>query len=457
MVQTLAALQDDFCRGASDPVEALEHALEMAERAGKVFISLTPDRARKEARAADKRLKAGNRLGPLDGVPIAWKDLFDLKGERTTAGAELLRQAAPARSDAPVVAALAKAGAASLGKTNLSEFAFSGLGINPHFGTPLLTDIAGVARAPGGSSSGSAVAVRLGVVPVAIGTDTAGSIRIPAAFNGLVGYKPSSLRHSKQGVYPLASTFDSIGPIARTVEDCAIVDAALSGVSASQAAPPIGDIELVVESRIIADPAVEPAVRDNLLAMTDRLVKAGARLTIRPVPAFRAAAEAIQTLGWPGSYEANAFHRDHLSGPDRARMDQRTAARLDRGALISPETYQELLRIRARLQREIAHDLAGAFLIVPTVAHVAPLLAPLEADPELFASVNLATLRLTMIGSFLDMPGIALPTGRDRIGLWTSMQLSAPSGDDDRLLGAALGIERIWAHGREPDHASIWR
>ncbi len=205
-----------------------------------------------------------------------------MAGSITTAGAELFRSAAAALSDAPSVAALKAAGIVSIGKTNLSEFAFSGLGINPHFGTPTQQDLFGRARIPGGSSSGSAMAVRQGVVPAAMGTDTAGSIRIPAALCGLVGYKPSSARFSSAGVFPLAATFDSIGPIARTVEDCALIEAALRGTDAFAPLPSLRGLSFVVESRLIAEEAVEPAVRDNLFALMSRITGAGGTMTVRP-------------------------------------------------------------------------------------------------------------------------------------------------------------------------------
>lgn len=198
-----------------------------------VFLNVTRDRAMAEARAAEARMKTGKPLSPLDGVPIAWKDLIDMKGETTTAASDIYRNAEPACDDAPIVAHAKAAGMVSLGKVNLTEFAYSGLGLNPHFGTPLNPNDPETPRSPGGSSSGSGVAVALGLAPIAIGTDTGGSVRIPAAFNGVVGYKPSERRIDSTGVFALSRTLDTVGPLAQTVEDCVLTELVLRGVVTS--------------------------------------------------------------------------------------------------------------------------------------------------------------------------------------------------------------------------------
>ncbi len=203
--------------GHADPVTVIEQILDAVtnspDRA--VFIEIAAERAIQEARASSQRLRDGRSLGLLEGIPVAWKDLFDLAGTTTSAGSKLLRlNHAPAATDAVVVERLARAGMLSVGRVNMSEFAFSGLGLNPHFGTPLNPASSDVDRIPGGSSSGSAVAVAAGLVPVSSGSDTSGSIRVPAAFNGLVGYKASRGRYPIGGVYPLARSSDSLGPCA---------------------------------------------------------------------------------------------------------------------------------------------------------------------------------------------------------------------------------------------------
>lgn len=223
------ALAEAFAQGRTDPVQVLEQALELAEVTPHVFISLCPARARREAEAAAARWRDGQPLSLFDGVPLAWKDLFDVAGTITTAAAQVRRDAPPANVDAPSVRQLCRAGLVSLGKTNLSEFAYSGLGLNPHFGTPINPHSDAQPRIPGGSSAGSAVAVAAGIVPIAMGTDTAGSIRIPAAFNGLVGYRATSRRYDRDGVFPLAHSLDSLGPLTRSVRDAWVVDGLLRG------------------------------------------------------------------------------------------------------------------------------------------------------------------------------------------------------------------------------------
>src|SRR5215207_4203818 len=213
----------------ADPTALVEESLERAGALASAFTALTAARARREAAASAARLRAGAPNGPLDGVPVAWKDLIDVAGVPTTAASALRRDAPPATADAPVVARLTAAGMVCIGKTNLSELAYSGLGLNPHFGTPPNPRAGGAPLAPGGSSSGSAVAVAAGVVPCAIGTDTSGSIRVPAAFCGIAGFKPTSTRIDRTGVLALAPSMDSVGPLAHTVADLIVLDAALRG------------------------------------------------------------------------------------------------------------------------------------------------------------------------------------------------------------------------------------
>jgi aspartyl-tRNA(Asn)/glutamyl-tRNA(Gln) amidotransferase subunit A len=226
-VQLAAAYAD----GRVTPADAAETCLRRASASQAVFTCITADRAREEAEQSTARWRAGRPLSPLDGVPISWKDLLDVRGTPTTAASALLRSTPPARSDATVVARAAAAGMVCLGKTNLSEFAYSGLGLNPGFGTPVNPRLGARARAPGGSSSGAALAVVQGCGPLAMGTDTAGSVRIPAAFNGLVGYRASSGRYPMQGVFALAPSLDTLGPLALSVADCMALDRVLRGLA----------------------------------------------------------------------------------------------------------------------------------------------------------------------------------------------------------------------------------
>ena len=435
------SMAEAFASGRSDPVQVLEQALLHASMAPTVFISLTAERARREAEAAAARWRAGQPLSVFDGVPLAWKDLFDVAGSITTAGAAYRREAPAALLDAPSVGLLCRAGMVSLGKTNLSELAYSGLGLNPHFGTPYNPNGSDQPRIPGGSSSGSAVAVAGGIVPIAMGTDTAGSIRIPAALNGVVGYRSSSRRYSRDGVFPLAHTLDSLGPLTRSVRDALVIDDLLNGRAQTHVARSLKGQRFVLEQGALDD--IEPAVRNNLLRAVDLIKAAGALIEVRPSATFQATLNLIKQDGWLGSFEAFALHEALLDSRDADLLDPRVRRRLEAARSLPASQLLHLIDARRRLQYQLVDELDGAVLITPTVAHVAPPLAPLEADDELFVKTNLATLRLTMPGSLLDMPGVSLPSGRDALGLPTGLLLSAPSGEDARLLRVALSVESV--------------
>ncbi|RFB79428.1 glutamyl-tRNA amidotransferase [Methylovirgula sp. 4M-Z18] len=442
----------EFASGADGPVSAVRRALAKAAASQAIFIALREESALREAAAAAARRAEGRPLGPLDGIPIAIKDNIDVAGMVTTAGARIRSGNPPAKTDAPVVAALRREGMIVIGKTNLSEFAFSGLGLNPHFGTPTADFGKETLYAPGGSSAGSAIAVQRGIVPVALGTDTAGSIRIPAAFNGLVGFKSSSLRYDRSGVFPLALTLDSLGPIAPTVVDCVLLDAAMRGRTIRlPPSQPLSQIDLAVDEETLHGADVEPAVRDNLIEMMHGLERVGARVRVTKIFAFRQALGVIKEQGWLGAIEAASHLGRIVAGPEADSVDRRIRARLQSAAAIGDETRVAILKAREQLAHAIADDLQGAILVTPTVAHGAPELAPLEGDDALFARINLATLALTMPGSLLDMPGLALPSGVNAAGLPTSVLLSLPRGGDDALLRAGVAIEvalhNIAGHG----------
>jgi aspartyl-tRNA(Asn)/glutamyl-tRNA(Gln) amidotransferase subunit A len=439
-VETLTALETGrlLAAGELDAVDVCEAALERAsgDAARHAFIALTPERAREEARASARRLRAGTPAGPLDGVPVAWKDLFDVRGMPTTAASITRIDAPAAAADAPVVARLAAAGMVCVGKTNLTELAFSGLGLNPHFGTP--RNPVDVARIPGGSSSGSAVAVAASVVPCAIGSDTSGSVRVPAAFCGLVGFKPSSARIPRDGVFPLSPTLDSVGPLARSVADAVALDAAMRGrAPAVVGGAPLQGATLVVPSGELVDEA-QPGVAARFEEAIAALERAGATVQRRSLPALEEVGRLIDEHGTIVAAEAAVVHAGLLAGPDAERIDRRVLRRLRGGQAMSADA---LFARRAALQTQVAAELDGAYLAMPTVRHTAPELEPLERDDELFAEVNMRTLRGAMLASYLDMPGVALPVGLADDGLPASLLLSAPSGNDDALLEMALAAE----------------
>ena len=441
-LQPAVAIGRALARGEASAVALTEHLLrQIAAQTSPVFLAVTGDRALSEARAADGRIAAGRPVSPLDGVPIAWKDLIDMAGERTTAGSELFRGAALATVDAPIVANAAAAGMVSLGKLNLSEFAYSGLGLNPHYGTPVNPHDAGTPRAPGGSSSGSAVAVAAGLVPCAIGTDTGGSVRIPASFNGLVGYKSSEGRIDRKGVFALSPTLDSVGPLARSVEDCVYLDRVLRGVAPAQVpARSLAELTIFVPEGIVMSD-LEPAVAANFEASLRRLEAAGATLKRGVAEPLEEAVRLVGELGSITAAEAYGEHRHRVDGSEGERIDRRVLARIMAGARMAPSALQALRRARADGMARLAALLEGALLAMPTTALVAPPIAALEADDAVFHTANLKALRNTAIGNFLNLPGLAIPNGTDEGGMPTSFLLSATGGGDEQLFGFGLAAE----------------
>jgi aspartyl-tRNA(Asn)/glutamyl-tRNA(Gln) amidotransferase subunit A len=431
-----------IARGRLDPVEVAEFFLGRIERdrENPSFILVTGKRALEEAEASRKRHREGHSAGPLDGVPIAWKDLVDMAGERTTAGSALYAEAPPKEKDAPIVTNLAAAGMVALGKTNLSEFAFSALGLNPYFGTPRNPRDPATPRVAGGSSSGAAVAVAGGLAPCAIGSDTGGSIRAPASFCGIVGFKTSEGRIDKQGVFPLSRTLDTIGPLAHTVEDCVLIDMALRGQSNSSVRPiNLSGVEFVVPDDTSIDD-VEPAVAANLEAAMRRLAAAGAKVKSKPIRAIDAMRALSAQFGSMVAIEAYAEHRAIFESPDAKRMDQRVVRRA-MGGRVSERDATNFQRGREELIAALTDELKGALLVLPSTPMTAPAIGPLERDDELFRVTNLRAIHYTFLGNLFRMCGLALPSGTDAAGLPTGVQFLAPSGQDEHLLSIGLSME----------------
>lgn len=432
--------------GHADPVTVIEQILESIASFpdDAVFIEVTSERAIREAKESSKRLRDGRSLGLLEGVPVAWKDLFDLEGTITSAGSKLLRRDhAPAAADAAVVARLALTGMVSTGRVNMSELAFSGLGLNPHFGTPLNPLSRDVDRIPGGSSSGSAVAVAAGLVPVSIGSDTSGSVRIPAAFNGLIGYKASRGRYPMQGIYPLADSLDSLGPLARSVQDAWWIDAAMRGATPSVSAPcPASALEIVIPTNVVFDGAGGDVVEAFELAL-DRLSVAGANIVREPIPALTELLDTMAQYGALVTAEAYAFHEARIIGPDAGLIDRRVVKRALAGQKTTMPDYVALLAARRRMTGEVEAQIGSRLVAFPTVAHVAPPLEGLEKDEDAFIAMNGKTLRNTSLGSFLDWCGISIPCGTGEAGMPVGFLISGSRGQDETLLSAALGIEGI--------------
>ncbi|QRI65580.1 amidase [Shinella sp. PSBB067] len=446
--RSIARLSALLQSGALDPVALAEETLAaiQSQPDTAIFTTLLTDHARVEAEASRRRLAEGRSLGVLDGVPVAWKDLFDIEGLPTTAGSRVLRESAPAGRDAAVVRALSAAGMVSVGRVNMSEFAFSGLGINPHYGTPRNpASPAGEHRIPGGSSSGSGVAVAAGLVPVSIGTDTGGSVRIPAAFNGIVGYKATRGRYSMEGVFPLARSLDSLGPLCRTVQDAVWIDAAMRGLPAAEplAHPAVADLSFVIPETVVFDGA-EQEVVSAFEAAVERLARAGARIRREAFPEFSAIFDLMARHGALVTAEAYVLHRERLTGPAAALMDPRVVKRSLLGEKIALSDYLATLDERERLMAAFEARLGpGNILIHPTLPHVAPPIQPLLDDEDLFFQTNGKTLRNTLIGNFLDGCGVSLPCGTAAGGMPAGLLLSGPKGSDQRLLAAAAAVEKL--------------
>ncbi len=432
--------------GHLDPRSLVEETLDVIGKDDDqaIFICLTAERAMAEAEAASKRIREGRSCGVLDGIPVAWKDLFDLAGVATTAGSTVLSNDAPAARDADVVTALKQAGMVSIGRTNMSEFAFSGLGINPHYGTPRNPASQDGHRLPGGSSSGAGVAVAAGLVPVAIGTDTGGSVRIPAAFNGVVGYKASRGRYSMRGVYPLAKSLDSLGPLTRTVQDAVWVDAAMRGkATADVARSPLSGLSLVVPETVFFD-AVEDGVAAAFEQAVERLVRAGAKVRRQAFPIFSELFDLIRQKGALVTAEAFTLHKARLEGADAARMDPRVVARTKLGANISMPDYIAIIEARERMTAAFMGMIGKDELLVsPTLPHVAAQVAPLVDDDDAFFAMNAKTLRNTQIGNFLDLCGVSIPCGTGEAGMPVGLLLSGLHGMDEDVLGVAMAAEEI--------------
>ena len=443
-METIAQISKKLRSGKLDAVELTEQVLGEIQSCDDqaIFIDVLSDRALSEAKAARRRLRAGKPASILDGVPIGWKDLFDIKNRVTTAGSVVLKSEQPAKVDAALVAGGKAAGMVSIGTLNMTEFAYSGIGLNPHFGTPRNPHDAKLHRAPGGSSSGSAVAVAKGLLPVAIGTDTGGSIRVPAAFNGLVGYKSSTRHYDMSGVFPLSRSLDSLGPIAQTVEDCVLVDRVLHGSNKTISKRPVKDMEFIVPTNIMFDD-IENAVQTNFEGALRRISKAGGKIRHKAIPTFDQFFELQKTHGNVSGAEALHLHWNRVNGPDASRMDARVVKRILSAEKMMAVDLVEVLLQRKAMIAACNEFIGAAIVICPTTPHVAMEIKPLEADMDVFFQANNKTLHCTRIGNFLDWCGLAIPSGVDHDGMPTSVMLSATHGRDGQLLGSGLTLDSL--------------
>jgi amidase/aspartyl-tRNA(Asn)/glutamyl-tRNA(Gln) amidotransferase subunit A len=440
----LHTARDAVRSGTLKAGDLLDVALDEADgrAAQHAFIRRFDAQARSAAAAVDAARAAGSPLPSLAGLAVSVKDLFDVAGWPTTAGSRVLQGAPPAAADAPVVARLRQAGAALVSHTNMSEFAFSGVGINPHFGTPANAATAALdatPRIPGGSSSGAAVSVACGAAWAALGSDTGGSIRIPAALHGLVGFKNTQRLTPLQGSVPLSTTLDTACAITRSVRDAVLLHEVLAARSVRLVQRPLRTLRLAVPLTLMLD-GLEPAVASGFERTLTRLRDAGAHVEDLPLPQLGQLA-ALNAHGGFASAEAWAWHRHRLA-TDGDRYDPRAAIRMRRGAGISAADHIDLIHARAAWIQGVEAALAGFdALLSPTVPMLAPPLAPLLADDDAFFAVNAGLLRNPSAVNFLDGCAISLPCQRD--GEWpVGLMVWGPALTDDTVLDVALTIEQ---------------
>ncbi|MDO6729605.1 amidase family protein [Marinovum sp. 2_MG-2023] len=417
-------------RPATDRAAAGLAALEGWTGCG-ACTAITPDRAMKQAAQVDTRMTKGQSLGPLDGVHVVWKDIIDQADEVTTCGSGLRKSAPPARHDAHSVARIEAAGAVSLARTGLSEFAFSGLGLNPHFGTPPSALSTDVPLVPGGSSSGAAVLVAHNLADLGVGTDTSGSIRLPAALNGIFGFRPSAARYDKTGVYPLSRTLDTLGTLSHSFDVLRAADGVLT------TAAPRGGRKEKAEIWELSDSlgpvwgeevarAYDAALVD--LSAAGWVIKSARLKSVDDLHALTTAQGQLVAI------EARRNYADLLASDQAAAIDPMIRTRLEQAPVLSDAQYASYLRTRAQLVRDAQAEIGERLVAFPTVPSLRHALSDYQGNPDAAQDLNSRLLGATMIGSLLDWPGLALPLRENGGRVQGSILLSAASGNDDHLL-----------------------
>jgi len=441
-VPTLAELAGDLENGRTSARKIVDACLErIADATGegqRAFIHVDAEAAIEAAEAMDRLREIKAAPSPFAGIPVSIKDLFDIRGQVTRAGSRALEDSAPAEADAAVVARLRRAGFVVIGRTNMTEFAFSGIGINPHYGTPKSVWRRDVGHVPGGSSSGAAVSVADRMAHGALGTDTGGSCRIPAAYNGIVGFKPTQRRVPLAGGVPLSSTLDSFGPLARTVACCAVLDAVLAGEPVVPLQPrPIRGMRLAVPTTVALDELEDEVARTFERAL-ETLSRQGALIERIAVPEFLDVGM-MNSKGGFAAAESYAWHRRLIASHGDV-YDHRVHIRILRGEGISAADYIELLEARKSLIARAAARLAPYdALVMPTTANTPPKIADL-ADDKAFTRANLLALRNCTLINMIDGCAISLPCHRES-EVPVGLMLASSGGADRRIFELAAGME----------------
>jgi len=439
---TLLSLADALESGRTTARKLVEECIaRIADPAGegqRTFIHVDRDAALAAADAMDHLRKANAAPSRFSGIPVSIKDLFDIKGQVSRAGSRALEDSAPAERDAPAVARLRRAGFVVIGRTNMTEFAYSGIGINPHYGTPKSAWQRNVGHVPGGSSSGAAVSITDRMAYGALGTDTGGSCRIPAAYNGIVGYKPTQRRVPLDGAVPLSFSLDSFGPLANSVSCCAILDAVLADEPSPQLRPrPIKGMHLAVPVTVALD-ELSDAVARTFERTLETLSRQGAQIERIEVPEFNDVGLMNSKGGFAAS-ESYAWHR-YLITSKGDMYDPRVAARIMRGESMSAADYIDLVTARRSLITRAAARLAPYdALVMPTTANTPPRIADL-ADDKAFTVENLRSLRNCSLINMIDGCAISLPAHREG-EVPVGLMLAASGGADRRIFELAAGME----------------
>ena len=438
VAEALHALENGTTTSRTLLETCLQRIADPVGEGSRSFLQVYPEQARVAADAADATRRAAQAAGALAGVPVSVKDLFDIAGESTTAGSRVLQGAHAAAQDAVAVRRLRAAGAVIVGRTNMTEFAYSGVGLNPHYGTPRNPYRREAALIPGGSSSGAAVSVSDGMAVVAIGTDTGGSVRIPAALCGLVGFKPTARRVPMTGMIPLAPSLDSVGPIGRSVDCCDRVYSVLSGGEyRALPAPEPRVLRLGVLQGYVLD-GLHDEVRDAFGSALDAIAAAGAHVEPVHFPAI----QRIPVSNQSAATEAYAWHR-HLLEERGAEYDPHVSARILHGAGVLAADYLELQRIRRELIAEYDTVVAGFdAVLMPTVPRTAPPIADLEASNDTYFDVNGAMLRNTSIVNFLDGCALSIPCHRPGAAP-VGLMIAGTHGNDVHILRVGRALESV--------------
>jgi aspartyl-tRNA(Asn)/glutamyl-tRNA(Gln) amidotransferase subunit A len=441
---TLASLAADLESGRTTARALVDACLaKIADKDGegaRAFIHVDRQAAIAAAEAMDRLRKANAAPSRFAGIPVSIKDLFDIKGQITRAGSRALEDSPPAEADAPVVARLRSAGFVVIGRTNMTEFAYSGIGINPHFGTPKGVWQRGSGHVPGGSSSGAAVSVADGMAHGALGTDTGGSCRIPAAWNGIVGFKPTQRRVPLDGAVPLSSSLDSIGPLARTVACCAAMDAVLADEPIAPLQPrPVKGMRLAVPTTLVLD-ELDDAVAQTFERALQNLARAGASVERIAVPEFLDIGPMSSKGGFTAA-ESFAWHRYLITAKGDV-YDPRVAIRILRGEHISAADYIDLIAARKSLiARANARIAPYDALVLPTTANTPPRIDDLKDDAA-FTKQNLLSLRNCTLINMIDGCAISLPAHRHS-EVPVGLMLAGAGGSDRRIFELAAGMEAV--------------